>query len=261
MFYFQLLVVSVLGLVLGSFMTSLTYRWPLNRAISKGRSICPKCGKIISWYDNIPVLSYLLLKGKCRRCGHNISPRYILIELTTGVLFAATFLLYSNCSNFNYYFCSWRFSLGNLTLPFLLLNVFLLISVLVIDFEHQLILDEIVFIGFVSAVIIYILSGVEIYSYLLTGFGAATALLLLNIVTRGRGMGLGDVKFAIYGGIFFKPFQGMVWLFLSFIIGALIGLTLILFGKSKFGQKIAFGPFLVISLLISLIFVNSFHLF
>jgi leader peptidase (prepilin peptidase)/N-methyltransferase len=139
--------------------------------------------------------------------------------------------------------------------------VFLLISVLVIDFEHQLILDEIVFIGFVSAVIIYILSGVEIYSYLLTGFGAATALLLLNIVTRGRGMGLGDVKFAIYGGIFFKPFQGMVWLFLSFIIGALIGLTLILFGKSKFGQKIAFGPFLVISLLISLIFVNSFHLF
>ena len=92
----------------------------------------------------------------------------------------------------------------------------------------------------------------KFYEYMLSGFIASLFLLLLNLFTLGRGMGLGDVKLALFGGVFFGWPLTLVWLVLSFIIGATIGIALIIFGKARFGKHIAFGPFLVISFFITL---------
>src|SRR5260221_14472708 len=115
---------GILGLVIGSFLSAFTYRFPRDISTAKGRSKCPRCGSLISWYDNIPLFSFILLSGKCRNCQKPISIRYPIIELTTAVVFVVV-----------------GFNILNLVLACILISIF------VIDFEHQIIPDELIFIG------------------------------------------------------------------------------------------------------------------
>ncbi|MBI3396847.1 prepilin peptidase, partial [Candidatus Woesebacteria bacterium] len=96
----------------------------------------------------------------------------------------------------------------------------------------------------------------NLFQNLIVGLSLSTFLLLINLITNGKGMGLGDVKFAIFGGLFWGWPQGLIWLFLSFLVGGIFGSILLLTGKAKLKQKIAFGPFLVIGFLINLFFGN-----
>lgn len=234
----MLLIVIFFGLIVGSFISAWSYRLPRGESVSKGRSKCPKCGKKISWYDNIPLLSYFILGGKCRNCGKKISVRYPLIELGTTVLYL---LLYTNVVSV------WEPGIL-LQFVFILIIVTTLFAIMIIDLENQLILDKFVFFLFLIAFINLMLHDNEyIFSYLFSGFAASTFLLLLHILTKGKGMGLGDVKLALFGGMFLGLSQMVSWLFLSFVIGALIGLILLVFGKAKFGKPIPFGPFMVLS--------------
>ncbi|MFC1710218.1 prepilin peptidase [Patescibacteria group bacterium] len=259
MLSFELLLFLVAGFIFGSFITSLS--WRLVSGVSlfgESRSICPKCKKEIAWYDNIPLLSYLLLHGKCRKCKKKVSVRYPLIELFTAFLFALVWYYYRTdipmgelMVNGSFYW--WMDKLGNLTIPFFFSIIVILVSIFVTDFENQIIPDVLVFIGFaLVALVLFIIHPQGFYTFFLSGFLSALFLLGLHAITRGKGMGLGDVKLALFGGILLGWPLTAIWLFLSFVVGAVVGLMLIIIGKARFKQKIAFGPFMVIALLITL---------
>ncbi len=220
----------ITGFCIGSFLGALTYRYPKNVSILKGRSWCDKCGKGISWYDNIPILSFLLLRGRCRNCGKKISARYLIIELMTGI----GFLIIGPNIYGLILFC-------------------LLFAILIIDFEHQIIPDGFVFFGITIISLIHFIKDYSLFSLFLPGFIAASFLLFVFLITRGRGMGLGDVKFAVLGGLITGLNFFSLWLFLAFLTGAGFGIILILMKKAGLKDKVAFGPFLVAAVPITLI--------
>lgn len=256
--YIYLFFFAILGLIFGSFLSVLTYRVPRNISYIRGRSFCPKCKKKIAWFDNFPLVSYLLLSGKCRNCQKPISRRYPIIELTSAIGFMAVFSLIQNCPNFNSsLFCAWNRDLGIWSIPLFLTLFLVFLAIFIIDLEQQIIPDSFVFFGFFLVVVLLLLVGHNFFSYLFTGFLCAVLILMVHLVTRGRGMGLGDVKLALFGGVFLGWPQAIIWLFLSFLVGAVTGIFLILAGKAKLKTRVAFGPFLVISFFVVLIFGNN----
>ncbi len=225
----------VLGLVIGSFLGALSYRLPRGIDINHGRSFCETCKKQIRWYDNIPLLSYLILGGKCRDCHKKISPREPLIELASAIIFVFV-----------------GFNIINLILAAILITIF------VIDLEHQIIPDELVYIGIFVLILSFLISNNQlIFVNLLAGFISALILLFLNIVTDGKGMGLGDVKLALLIGSIVGINLFFVWLLYSFVSGAIVGIILIITKKATLKYKIAFGPFLIIGLVLTIYFGNS----
>ena len=221
-------VLCVFGLVFGSFISALTWRYPRGISVNKGRSICPKCKKQIAWYDNIPLLSFIFLGGKCRNCRKPISWRYPAIELATGI----GFLLIGPQIIWLITFC-------------------ILEIIFIIDFEHQIIPDSFVFAGFFFS--LFLITDL-LFGSLFAGFLAATLLVLIHLFTKGRGMGLGDVKFAVLGGILVGLRLLPVWFFLAFLTGAAVGIILILGRKAHLKSQIAFGPFLVAAIPLSLLY-------
>jgi len=261
MIVFYILII-IFGLIAGSFISALTYRFPRGISITFGRSFCPHCKKNISWYDNIPLLSFLFLKGKCRNCKNMISKRYPLIEFTTVLIFTFLFFLVNNCPTLaqREIICDLTSIFGKWTLPYLFIISVSLISIFVIDFEERIIPDDLVFINFALILIVLILSSKEsLFINMGVAFAASLFFLMLHLITAGRGMGLGDVKLVLFGGLFFGWPHTLTWLYLSVLIGALVGIILIFMKKAKFGKQIAFGPFLVISFFITLIWGKYLH--
>lgn len=217
----------IIGLLFGSFLAALTWRTPRKLSNLKGRSFCDNCKVKLRWYDNIPLLSYILLRGKCRSCNKKISIRYALIELSTAI---------------GFYFIGPN-------VPYLILFLILL-AIFVIDYEHQIIPDNYVFLG----IFVAILSLKQpLFINLYAGFLASIILLIIHLLTRGRGMGLGDVKFAVLGGVLVGLKLTWMWLFISFLTGGIVGIILILTRAAKLKDRIAFGPFLIVSIPITLI--------
>ncbi|QQS39538.1 prepilin peptidase [Candidatus Woesebacteria bacterium] len=256
-----LLLIIVSGFVMGSFITAYSYRAPRKKSIAKGRSFCDSCGKKISWYDNIPLFSYILLNSKSRCCNKKIGRRYPSIEISTAAIFSLMYFAYKNCSfagNFPVLpstVCSMRESFGIGALFLLLFAVVILISIFVIDFENQIIPDEPVFLLFTVAFLVFVLgTSPLLYQNLLVAFAVAAFFLLLNLITLGRGMGLGDVKLSLVLSFILGWPNSFVFLFASFVTGSIVGVFLILTGKAKFGKHIPFGPFLVFSFFMVLIF-------
>lgn len=233
----------VLGLIIGSFISALSWRYPRNISIAKGRSICPHCKKTIAWFDNIPLFSYFLLGGKCRSCHKHISLRYPFIELATGLGFAYIWLSHMAAP---------------FVLAFYLLTYSLLLLIFVVDFENQIIPDIFVFFG-VAVVFLFSLFSIpySVYFSLSSGFLAASLLMLIHLATFGRGMGLGDVKFAILGGMIVGLKFMPIWLLVSFLTGGFTGFILILTRRARLKTKIAFGPFLIVGLFVTLVYGNQ----
>ncbi len=243
--------IFIFGLIIGSFLSALTWRLPRGEDFVSERSKCDRCGKLIEWYDNIPLFSYLILGGKCRNCRRKISFRYPLMEFSTAVLFVLVTTFKSPTLQGVYGY--WNY----MNIAYYLLLTTILIAIFIIDFELQIIPDELIYVLlFTTFSWLLFTSNDQLYLHLLSGFIAALFILCINFATRGRGMGLGDVKLALFGGLFFSFPEFITWLFLSFIIGAVIGVLLISLGKAKFGKHIAFGPFLVISFFITLFWGN-----
>ena len=226
-------VIFILGLCVGSFLNVLIYRLPKNLGFVKGRSFCPNCKHKLSWFDNIPLLSFLILKGRCRYCRSPISWRYPAVELLTGGIFLLSYLNNLSC------------------LSYLLFSG--LIVIFFIDLEHQIILDEIV-IPFSLIFLIYFLvvnPKLLISNYLVAGIFSFLFLYFIYLITKGKGMGFGDVKLAFLMGLVLGWPKIMVAFYLAFLTGAIIGIILILLRKAKLKQKIAFGPFLVLGTFIA----------
>lgn len=247
----------LLGLVFGSFLGVISHRLPLGESFAKGRSRCPRCKAKISWYDNIPLLSYLFLKGKCRSCKKKISIRYPLIELLTALLFWIFFRFSFFWSCHFETICRWKMYFGNMFLPFVLFLTLILILILVIDLEHMVIPDPFIFLGVSIAFLLFLLTDkYNLFENLFSAGLFSSFFLLLNLITKGKGMGLGDVKLAFLIGLLLGIKLSFYWFVVSFLTGAGVGIILILVGKLKFGKHIPFGPFMILSFFLTLFLEN-----
>lgn len=227
--------IVLFGLVVGSFIGALTYRIPRNISILKGRSFCDSCKKKLAWYLNIPVFSYVFLRGKSACCHKKINIRYPVIELISTI--GAVFL-----------FINFSFPLSIIHYSLFIVSL----AILIIDLEHQIIPDELNWV----ILLLFFLSPISypLYANLFSGFLFALFLLLIHLITRGRGMGLGDVKLALVLGVWLGLYQGILWMFVSFLTGGIIASILLVTKKAKLKQRIAFGPFLIIGFWIIMLF-------
>lgn len=225
----EFVLVFVTGLLIGSFLNVVICRIPLKGSIVFPGSHCPQCQIRLRWYELIPVVSYVMQKGKCRRCGSSISVRYPIVEFFTACIFG---LLY------NY--------LGlNFQLITALYFTSVLIPIVFIDLQHQIIPDELNLTGGILGLLTVAIGKIIVVDALLGAFTGGIIMLLIAIVSRG-GMGGGDIKMMAWMGLFLGWKMTLLALFLSFIIGGLGSLLLILFGIKKRKDFIPFGPFLAI---------------
>jgi len=251
----MLVIYLVVGLAIGSFITALVPRFELKRpkSILTDRSRCPKCAKVIKWHDNIPLLSYVLLKGKCRNCGKKISAFYPLTEGISAIIFLTVYFVLTGCGEFNSVVCTYSQTMSPIIfLLFFVVLYVLLAAIFIIDVKHQIIPDELSLSGFGIVTLVLMLTGLDhFYINLFVGFVSALFFLLVHLITKGRGMGLGDAKLSLFTGTLVGWPGIVVYFYTAFISGALFGITALLIGKAKFGKRIAFGPFLVIGTLIA----------
>ncbi len=251
--------VFVFGLAIGSFLNVLIDRLPKGQSIM-GRSHCDNCRHKLNGTDLFPVFSFIFLRGKCRYCGKKISWQYPLIELLTGIsyvlIFNFKFQILNQFSIFNFEF------LIQLARFISYLGLFsTLIVIFFADVKYQIIPDSMQIAFFISSLLIHLLAprslGVVgefgIWNFLKSGVVVMLPILILYWLTKSRGMGFGDVKLAFVIGFFLGFKAGFLALYCGFILGAIIGLILIIFKRKKLKSKIAFGPFLILGMLVILI--------
>ena len=223
----------IFGLLIGSFLNVVIIRIPEGKTIIYGRSSCPNCGYVLKAYDLVPVASFLLLQGKCRKCKMRISRQYPFVELVTGILFA-----------FAYHKVGF-----NIRLLESLLFVSLSIAVTFTDIKYLRIPNKIVLFGILTVIPFLIYKG-ELLNASLGFLVGGGILFLLAIITRG-GMGGGDIKLAAMQGLYLGVSNMVLTLFLAFISSGFISLFLILIRIRSRKDMIPFGPFLAIAGLVS----------
>jgi prepilin signal peptidase PulO-like enzyme (type II secretory pathway) len=242
--------IFLFGLAVGSFLNCLIYRLEKNESFLGGRSFCPNCKHILSFSDLIPLFSFFVLRGKCRYCQEKISWQYPLVEIATGSLFWSISNFQFPISNFQ----NFLFSL------FYFLIFSFLIIIFVYDLKHYIIPDRVIYPA-IGITFIYQLFrnwklGIRNLQFLLnpliSSLFAGLFFLAIVLVSRGRWMGVGDIKLAILMGLFLGWPNILVALFFSFLIGAIIGTGLIILGKKTLKSEVPFGPFLVTGTFISL---------
>jgi len=227
----------LLGLFIGSFLNVAIYRLPRGETIILGRSHCPACGQALAWYDLVPVLSYFALRGRCRYCGTSISPRYPLVELLTGAVFAALF---------------YRFGPTPVLAKYLFLGA-VLIAAAFIDLEHYLIPDRLVLAGLAGAVILgFAARDVGIWSALAGCAAGAGFLSVIAVISKG-GMGGGDVKLAAVTGLFLGWPLAALALFLAIVSGGLAAAIFLLLGIKGRKDPVPFAPFIAAGTLIAIL--------
>ena len=256
----------IFGTAIGSFLNVLIDRLPKGRSIN-GRSKCDFCKKQLSGWDLIPVISFIILGGKCRYCHKKLSFYYPLVEVITGTIFVLIFnlkfLIFNQFLNLNnlIFIENFKFQISNLLSLLASLGIIsCLIVIFFADLKYQIIPDSIQIIFFLLSTIYHLGSRISISqfpNFLVSGFLVMLPILFLWWVTKGKGMGFGDVKLAFNIGFLLGTKAGLLSLYFAFIVGAVIGLFLILMKKSKLKSKIAFGPFLVIGTVTMLIFENK----
>lgn len=232
----------ILGLIIGSFLNCLIWRIYKNESIG-GRSYCPNCRSLINWYDNIPILSFLILRGRCRSCHKNISWQYPLVEFFTALLFLVTFIKEA----------------GSPDLSLLLLRDWFLIITLIIvfvyDFRWQLIPVNVLWLMSGIIFILNLFLGYNFLTVLFYGIVGALFFLIQYLLTNKKGVGEGDIWLGLFLGIVFpSAVELIVVLLSSYCLGSIVALSLVLFRVKKFKAKIALGPFLVIGAIITLLF-------
>lgn len=245
---FEWIIIIILGFVFGSFANVCIYRMPRNLSIVKPRSACPKCNKLIVWYDNIPLISYILLGAKCRHCGNKISIIYPLIETSCALLFALVY-----------------YSLGNqYILPAFLFFVFCLLVSTAIDFEFQIIPNEfsvsLIIVGLLTSFINVFLADTVLHRVLnsFLGFIAGGGSLLLvaflgKLIFKKEAMGGGDIKLMAGVGTFIGWERVLFAIFIACFIGSIVGISLMTLKKIKKQQPIPFGPYLSLGSVLTLV--------
>ena len=246
----DILFVIILGGLWGSFANVCIYRLPMNKGVVSGRSFCPKCKKLITWKDNIPIISYLFLNGKCRRCKKKISPQYLIVELIAITYFLGIYYL---------------FGISLTTLLFLILGLSFII-IFIIDLKYYIIPNALTFslmvIGFIKSFdpnlnpifpnyINSLIGG--IFGYLIIW----SIIYFYKQVRNKEGMGLGDAKLLSAIGFWFGWISIPFVIFLSSITALLFVIPSLLKKSKKLSSQIPFGPYIIIGTLIYLIFESN----
>lgn len=259
--------IFILGLVTGSFLNVCIYRIPLKKSVVRPGSSCTKCNTFLKPLDLIPVVSYVLLRGRCRYCKEKVSPRYALVEILTALLFAGSYL---------------KTGLS-VELVFFLVFVSLMIIISFIDIKHRIIPDRLAVTGGL-AVIAYLFSpmvfenafsgplfadtsAVPLRSFLLGGLAGGGFLLVSDLIGRiaykKEGMGFGDVKMMLWAGAFLGLRGVVLALFTAVLTGAVAGIIIIAKDKKQKGKEkssgryMPFGPFLAFGSILSLFFAQE----
>lgn len=236
----------MLGLVFGSFANVVVHRVPLKQSIVRPASRCPSCGVALRARDNIPVVSWVLLKGKCRNCGSPISIRYPAIELLTGALFGLA---------------AWKIRPATDLIAYLPL-LWVLVVLSFIDLEHKLLPNRIVVPALVTGVVLLGVSaalgpGISAWLRALAGGAVAFASFFVLALISPRGMGMGDVKLSAVLGL---ALAYLSWgrLFIGFLIafaaGAVGGIALIAARRAGMKSEVPFGPYLALGTIVSVLF-------
>ncbi len=246
----EAILAALAGLLIGSFLNVCIYRWPRDLSVVRPRSYCPKCEQPIGWFDNIPVLSYLLLGGRCRKCGARIRVRYLIVEVLTGAsFFGVVWFLGPTLTSVKYcVFCA------------------LIIALVFSDLEERILPDEFTIGGAVAGVIFALFvpmtqglvslllpvrnervtsAGESIFAALFC-MGALWLVGFLYQKVRDReGLGLGDVKMVAMIGAFLGLQGALLALIVGSLLGAIVGLFYIWFtGKEASTYELPFGTFL-----------------
>lgn len=245
LFKYQILFFAFLfGAAMGSFANVLIYRLPEGRSIVYPGSRCPSCGRPIRWFDNIPIISYFILRGRCRSCGAAISLRYPLVEALSGLLFAAVLN---------------RFGLQPAT-PALALFAWALLVITFIDLDHRIIPDVISLPGTGLGLLYSLVPGFPRPLDSLLGVAAGGGFLFLILyayekIMGEEGMGLGDVKLLAMIGAFLGWQSLPVTVMVSSLAGSLVGIGYALVkGESVRKFPVPFGPFLALGALVHMFF-------
>jgi leader peptidase (prepilin peptidase) / N-methyltransferase len=227
---------AVAGLLVGSFLNVVAYRLPLRESLVSPRSRCPQCGSPVRPYDNVPVLSWLVLRGRCRDCSAGISPQYPLVELVTGVLYALVALAADDALDV---------ALG-------LILVTALVPITLIDLEHRLIPNRITGPAAAAALVAIVALGSGFLVEALVAAAAGGGFFLLAAIASPRGMGMGDVKLVAMLGLFLGRAVGPAIL-IALVLGVVVGAVIIARKGTTAGRKTAvpFGPFLAIGGLVA----------
>jgi leader peptidase (prepilin peptidase)/N-methyltransferase len=227
---------AVAGLLVGSFLNVVAYRIPMRESLIHPRSRCPQCGSPVRPYDNVPVLSWLLLRGRCRDCSAGISPQYPLVELLTGALFAAVVAVAD----------------GSLDVALGLLLVTALVPITLIDLEHRLIPNRITAPAAAAAVVAIVALEPSFLVQALIAAAGAGGFFLLAAIASPRGMGMGDVKLVAVLGLYLGRAVGPAIL-IALVLGVVVGAAIIARKGTTAGRKTAvpFGPFLAVGGLIA----------
>lgn len=232
-------VVFLFGMIIGSFINVCIYRIPRDESIWHPRSHCPKCGRLIHWYDNIPILSFVLLRGRCRSCGHKISQKYPFVELLTGLSF---FLLAEK-----YAF--------QISLPIYLYFTFVLITISGIDFSSRIIPDvfsfSLIIVGLLFSPFNIQLAPSWHMRLINSAIGGVTGFVLLFFISYAGGkimrqevMGGGDIKLLAGIGAILGVHKTISTLFIAALIGSAAGIFLMINKKMNRKEYMPFGPFL-----------------
>lgn len=236
--------IAILGLAFGSFSTVLTYRLPQGQTLSMPLSYCPECKSSIRNFDKIPLLSYILLQGRCRSCKNRINSRYVIIEVTTMALFIIALFQTSSIVGAIALFC-----LAILTMP-----------LIYIDLQYKRLPNVLTYSG-ISIGFLNVFAACVSQNDFSPLLHATKSFLLpslffysLHLISRG-GMGMGDVKLAgMVGILLFQMPQStlILGLFLAFLLGAITGLVLMSLGRATRKTSIPFGPFILIGIWIAI---------
>ena len=246
------LFIFIFGLIIGSFLNCVIYRLALpnfslkNLGGLRNRSYCPYCQHQLSFWDLIPVLSFIILRGKCRYCQNKISLQYPLVEIATGILFLLIF-----------YYTKYDilYTIYGLIISCLLIIIF------VYDLKHYIIPDKIIY---PAIIIVFFYQLFEIWNFgnwnisetwnLVFAIIPSLFFLAIILFSRGQWMGLGDFKLAILMGLFLGWPNILVALFFAFFIGATVGVGLIIFKKKTMKSEVPFAPFLIIGTFLVMFF-------
>lgn len=241
----------IIGLCFGSFVNAWVWRTKVGKSVAKGRSMCPDCKHQLSAIDNIPLVSYLLLKGKCRYCKKPISIQYPLVELITALLFVALYLYFAPINTYQWFqLVAWC------------VITVLLVAAFVYDLRHMLLPDKFTLPVVVIAVILLIAQAVQfgissIYAQLIATLIFAGLYLAIWVLSKGKLLGGGDIRLAVLMGLLLSVPQLLVAVFVAYMVGAILGVLLIAFKFKKRTDAVPLAPFLIFGLYFGLFFGNQ----
>jgi leader peptidase (prepilin peptidase)/N-methyltransferase len=237
----EVLFIFIIGLFFGSFYLVVADRLGKGKSFITGRSVCEFCNHFLSWYELIPIVSFCMQRGACRHCKKKLSPWYPAAEITTGLLFSLIYILFM--------------PLGIFSMLFAQIITSCLFIIFITDYKYEIIPFPIVAFGSIVALSgIYLTQPQAMFNHVLSGLISGLFFLLLFLVTRGKGMGFGDVVYAVFMGLSLGFPYILVGLYITFIGGAVISLILVALKKKKLhGGTVPFGPFLVTGTFIMLV--------